>query len=70
MVHMAMKVERQLKSKGTARYTSVSSITWKSKWNRNDPVEAKRKTEPPKGKDEGTSDMNPQEWNPLNPQSV
>uniref|UniRef100_A0A2N9EQB7 Reverse transcriptase/retrotransposon-derived protein RNase H-like domain-containing protein n=1 Tax=Fagus sylvatica TaxID=28930 RepID=A0A2N9EQB7_FAGSY len=55
MVHMAMKVERQLKRKGTARYTSVSNTTWKSKWDRNDPAEAKRKIEPPKGKDEGTS---------------
>jgi hypothetical protein len=55
MVHMAMKVERQLKRKGTARYTSVSNTTWKSKWDRNDLAEAKRKTEPPKGKDEGTS---------------
>ena len=27
IVHMAMKVERQLKRKGTARYTSVSSTT-------------------------------------------
>ena len=54
MVHMAMKVERQLKRKGTARYTLVSSTTWKSKWNRNDPAEAKRKTEPLKGKYEGT----------------
>uniref|UniRef100_A0A2N9HB23 CCHC-type domain-containing protein n=1 Tax=Fagus sylvatica TaxID=28930 RepID=A0A2N9HB23_FAGSY len=55
MVHMAMKVERQLKRKGTARYTSVSNTTWKSKWDRNDSAEAKRKTKPPKGKDEGTS---------------
>ncbi|XP_042992210.1 uncharacterized protein LOC122318677, partial [Carya illinoinensis] len=55
MVHMAMKVERQLKRKGTARYTSVPSTTWKSKWDRNDPTEAKRKIEPPKGKDEGPS---------------
>jgi hypothetical protein len=55
MVHMSMKVERQLKRKGTARYTSVSNTTWKSKWDRNDPAEAKRKIEPPKGKDEGTS---------------
>ena len=55
MVHMAIKVERQLKRKGTARYTSVSSITWKSKWDRSDPAEVKRKTEPPKGKDEETS---------------
>ena len=31
MVHMAMKVERQLKRKGIARYTLVSSTTWKSK---------------------------------------
>ena len=43
MVHMAMKVERQLKRKGTARYTSVSNTTWKSKWDKNDPAEAKRK---------------------------
>jgi hypothetical protein len=55
MVHMTMKVERQLKRKGTARYTSVSNTTWKSKWDKNDSAEAKRKTEPPKGKDEGTS---------------
>uniref|UniRef100_A0A2N9HG40 Uncharacterized protein n=1 Tax=Fagus sylvatica TaxID=28930 RepID=A0A2N9HG40_FAGSY len=55
IVHMAMKVERQLKRKGTAKYTSVSSTTWKSKWDRNDLAEAKRKTEPPKGKDERTS---------------
>ncbi|KAG2411305.1 hypothetical protein I3760_Q012900 [Carya illinoinensis] len=55
MVHMAMKVERQLKREGTARYTSVPSTTWKSKWDRNDPAEAKRTIEPPKGKDEGPS---------------
>jgi hypothetical protein len=55
MMHMAMKVERQLKRKRTARYTLVSNTTWKSKWDRNDSAEAKRKTEPPKGKDEGTS---------------
>uniref|UniRef100_A0A2N9GCG2 Retrotransposon gag domain-containing protein n=1 Tax=Fagus sylvatica TaxID=28930 RepID=A0A2N9GCG2_FAGSY len=55
MVHMAMKVERQLKRKGTARYTSVSNTTWKSKWDKNDPAEAKRKTEPSMGKDEGSS---------------
>jgi hypothetical protein len=54
-VHIAMKVERQLKRKGIARYTSVSNTTWKSKWDRNDPAEAKRKTEPPKEKDEGTN---------------
>uniref|UniRef100_A0A2N9G9Y3 Reverse transcriptase n=1 Tax=Fagus sylvatica TaxID=28930 RepID=A0A2N9G9Y3_FAGSY len=65
MVHMAMKVERQLKRKGTARYTSVSNTTWKSKWDRNDSVEAKRKTEPPKGKDEGTSNKPKVESQPL-----
>jgi hypothetical protein len=32
MVHMAMTVERQLKRKGAARYTSVSSTHWKQKW--------------------------------------
>ena len=32
MVHMAMKVERQLKRKGTAKSYSVSTPTWKSKW--------------------------------------
>ena len=55
MVHMAMKVERQLKRKGIARYTSVSSTTWKLKWDRNDLAKAKRKIEPPEEKDEGTN---------------
>ena len=55
MVHMAMKVERQLKRKGAARYTSVSSTPWKPKWERNDRAVVKGKTEPPKEKDEGTS---------------
>jgi hypothetical protein len=36
MVHMAMKVERQLQRKRAARYTSVSSTPWKPKWDRND----------------------------------
>uniref|UniRef100_A0A2N9F1D3 CCHC-type domain-containing protein n=1 Tax=Fagus sylvatica TaxID=28930 RepID=A0A2N9F1D3_FAGSY len=56
LIFDSMVMWRQLKRKGTARYTSVSSTTWKSKWDRNDPaVKAKRKTELPKGKDEGTS---------------
>ena len=50
MMHMAMKVERQLKRKGIVRYTSVSNTTWNSKWDRNDSAEAKRKTEPPREK--------------------
>jgi len=52
---MAMKVERQLKRKGAARYTSVSITPWKSKRDRNDQDVVKGKAEPPKGKDEGTS---------------
>ena len=64
MVHMAMKVERQLKRKETVRYTSVSSTTWNLKWDRNDSAETKRKTEPPKGKDEGTSNKPKVEFQP------
>jgi hypothetical protein len=59
MVHMAMKVERQLKRKRATRYTSVSSTPWKPKWDRNDQVVVKGKAEPPKGKDEGTSKNKP-----------
>jgi hypothetical protein len=59
MVHMAMKVERQLKRKGAARYTSVSSTPWKPKRDRNDRVVLKEKAEPPKEKDEGTSKNKP-----------
>jgi hypothetical protein len=50
-----MKVERQLKRKGAAKYTSISSTPWKPKWDRNDQAVVKGKAEPPKGKDEGTS---------------
>jgi hypothetical protein len=56
---MAMKVESQLKRKGAARYTSVSSTQWKPKWDRNDQAVVKGKAEPPKGKDEGTSKNKP-----------
>jgi hypothetical protein len=59
MVHMAMKVEMQLKRKGAAMYTSVSSTHWKPKWDRNDQAVVKGKVEPPKGKDEGTSKNKP-----------
>jgi hypothetical protein len=54
-----MKVERQLKRKGPARYTSVSSTHWKPKWDRNDQAVVKGKAEPPKGKYEGTSKNKP-----------
>jgi hypothetical protein len=59
MVHMAMKVERQLKRKRPARYTSVSSTPWKQKWDRNDQAVVKGKAEPPKGKDKGTNKNKP-----------
>jgi hypothetical protein len=59
MVHMAMKVERQLKRKGAARYTLVSITHLKPKWDRNDQTVVKGKAEPPKGKDEGTSKNKP-----------
>jgi hypothetical protein len=52
MVHMAIKVERQLKRKGAARYTLISSTHWKPKWDRKDQTVVKGKAEPPKGKDE------------------
>jgi hypothetical protein len=51
-VHMAIKVERQLKRKGAARYTLISSTHWKPKWDRKDQTVVKGKAEPPKGKDE------------------
>jgi len=56
MVHMAMKVERKLKIKGTSRYTFVSSTPWKQKWDKNDQAVTKGKTELPKGKDEGEAE--------------
>jgi hypothetical protein len=59
MVHMAMKVERQLKRNGAAMYTSVSSTPWKPKWDRNDQGVVKGKAEPPKGKDEETTNNKP-----------
>ncbi|CAK9155031.1 unnamed protein product [Ilex paraguariensis] len=49
MVHMAMKMERQLKKKGTTRYTSTS---WKPKWEgggRSEGAMSKARVEPPKG---------------------
>ena len=36
MMHMVMKVERQLKQKGTAKSYLVSTTTWKSKWGSNE----------------------------------
>ncbi|KAH9686183.1 Endonuclease [Citrus sinensis] len=36
MVHMAMKVERQLKKKGSTRTNLGSSSSWKSKWSKDE----------------------------------
>ena len=36
MVHIAMKVGRQLKRKGPAKYSSVSTPIWKLKWGSNE----------------------------------
>ena len=58
MVHMAMKVERQQKQKGTANSYSVSTPTWKSKWGSNekhDGPASKSKNEPFKAKEDVTS---------------
>jgi hypothetical protein len=59
VVELQHNVERQLKRKGTIRYTLVSSTPWKPKWDRNDRPVKKGKAEPPKGKDEGTSKNKP-----------
>ena len=58
MVHMAMKVERQLKRKGTAKSYLVSTPTWKSKWGSNekhDGAASKSKNEPFKAKEDVTT---------------
>ena len=55
MVHMAMKVERQLKRKGLGKYFSVSTPTWKSKYSSNethDNAISMSKTETSKSKDQ------------------
>ncbi|XP_074565168.1 uncharacterized protein LOC141821722 [Curcuma longa] len=53
MVHMSMKVERQLKRKGSIKHgQSHNSSTWKSSWNKkDDKVASKSKTEFSKNKD-------------------
>ena len=58
MVHMAMKVERQLKRKGTTKSYSVSTPTWKSKWGsseKHDGTASKSKNEPFKAKEDVTT---------------
>jgi hypothetical protein len=53
MVHMAIKVERQLKRKGTRSFQNLgSSTSWKSNWRKDEGVILKSKTEPPKRREE------------------
>ena len=58
MVHMAMKVERQLKRKGPKKYSSVSTPTWKSMWGNNethDKAISKSKTKTSKSKEDDST---------------
>ena len=53
MVHMAIKVERQLKRKETLSFQNLGSFTsWKSNWRKNEGAFLKSKTEPPKRREE------------------
>ena len=45
-----MKVERQLKCKGAAKYTSESSSSWRVNWKNEDLAVPKAKTETSRGK--------------------
>ena len=53
MVHMAMKVERQLKKKGSTRTNLGSSSSWKSKWSKDEKAISKPKIKPFKDHKEG-----------------
>ena len=56
MVHMAIKVERQLKSKGTLSFKNPgSSASWRSNGRKDEVTIFKPKTESPKRKDEAPS---------------
>ncbi|KAK4552365.1 hypothetical protein RGQ29_032073 [Quercus rubra] len=53
MVHMAIKVERQLKRKGTWSFQNTgSSVLWRSNGRKDKGAVVKSKTEPPKRRDE------------------
>ena len=53
MVHMAIKVERQLKRKGTRSFQNLgSSTSWRSNGRKDEGAIFKSKTEPPKRRDE------------------
>ncbi|KAH9734857.1 hypothetical protein KPL71_017535 [Citrus sinensis] len=53
MVHMAMKMEQQLKKKGSIRTNLGSSSSWKSKWSKDEKVVSKPKIELIKDHKEG-----------------
>ena len=58
MVHMAVKVERQLKRKGTWSFQNLGfSALWRSNGRKDKGAFFKSKTEPPKTRDE-VSDVN------------
>ena len=46
MVHMAMKVERQLKRNGSTRTNLGSLSSWKSKWSKDEKAFSKSKIKP------------------------
>ena len=53
MVHMAIKVERQLKRKGTRSFQNLgSSTSWRSNGRKDEGAAFKSKIEPPKRRDE------------------
>ena len=53
MVHMAIKVERQLKRKGTRSFQNLGSFaSWRPNGRKDEGVVFKSKTEPPKRRDE------------------
>ena len=53
MVHTTIKVERQLKRKGTRSFQNPgSSASWRSNGRKDEGVVSKSKTEPPKRRDE------------------
>ena len=53
MVHMAIKVEQQLKRKGTRSFQNLgSSTSWRSNGRKDERAVVKSKTEPPKRRDE------------------
>ena len=56
VVHMATKVERQLKRKGTRSFQNLgSSTSWKSNWRKDKWAVLKSKTEIPKRREEAPS---------------